>query len=83
MVCEFGLHSLQHTGESERGALQVATRRRDIRVAQEVPYIVQVRPRLEQGAGELPPQVMEVEIDTAEDPLDSRDPFPSAIQSGV
>ena len=65
------------------GALQVPTRRRDIRVAQEVPYIVQVRPRFEQGAGELPPQVMEVQIDTAEDPLDSRDNFPSAIQSGV
>jgi len=83
MVCESGLHPLEHAGESERGALQVATCRRDVGVAEEVPYIVQVRPRFEQGAGELPPQVMEVQIDTAEDPLDSRDNFPSAIQSGV
>jgi hypothetical protein len=36
-------------------------------VAEEVPHIVQVGARLEQRAGELSPQVMEMQIDAAED----------------
>jgi hypothetical protein len=65
-VVRVPLQTRQRFRQPNRGTREIATRGRDVRVAQKITHIVEVRRRFEQRAGKLSPQIMEMQIEAAQ-----------------